>query len=118
MPTGSEGGHLAVCIAKEALSCGFAGQSLARWTSRSPRLRGERCGRFRGLSWRRSAERTVRKLLNQAARDHEVERGDRVGIMPFGTDAASLAGGSPAAAPGLIVQHGQRGLRGKNGSAR
>ena len=38
--------------------------------------------------------------------------------MSFGADAANLVGGSPAAAPGLIVQHGQRGQRGKNGSAR
>ncbi len=37
--------------------------------------------------------------------------------MPLGANAATLAGGSPAAAPGLIVQHGRRGQRGKNGSA-
>jgi len=57
-------------------------------------------------------------MLQQAACDHAAEGGDRVGIMPFGADAATRAGGSPAAAPGLIVQHGRRGLRGKNGSAR
>ena len=38
--------------------------------------------------------------------------------MPFGADAATGAGGSSAAAPGLIIQHGRRGQRGKNGSAR
>ncbi len=38
--------------------------------------------------------------------------------MLFGSDAAILAGGSPALSPRLIVQHGRRGLRGKNGSAR
>ena len=70
------------------------------------------------LSRRRSAERAVRKLLKQVARDHDVERGDGVGIMPFGADAATRAGGSPAATRGLIVQHGRRGRRGKNGSAR
>ena len=71
-----------------------------------------------GLSWRRSAERATGQMLQQAACDHDAEGGDRVGIMPFGADAATRAGGSPAAAPGLIVQHGRRGLRGKNGSAR
>ena len=40
------------------------------------------------------------------------------GLCRLGADAATLAGGSPAAAPGLIVQHGRRGQRGKNGSAR
>ena len=57
------------------------------------------------------------QLLKQLARDHDVERGDRVRIMSLGTDAATLAGGSPAAVPALIVQHGRRGQRGKNGSA-
>ena len=31
----------------------------------------------------------MRQLLQQLARDHDVERGDRVRIMPFGTDAAT-----------------------------
>ena len=38
--------------------------------------------------------------------------------MPLGTDAVTLAGGNPATAAGLIIQHGQRGLRGENGSSR
>ena len=46
------------------------------------------------------------------------QRGDRVRIMPLGANAATRAGGSPAAAPGLIIQDGRRGRRGKNGSAR
>ena len=113
--TGWECGNLAVSIAE---GNSVVGRSLAKRSPRSPTLRGEHCGRRRGLSRRRSAERAVRKLPQQVARDHDMERGDRVGIMPFGADAATLAGGSPAAAPGLIVQHGRRGLRGKNGSAR
>ena len=42
-------------------------------------------------------------MLQKLARELDAERGDRMGIMPFGTDAATLAGGSPAAALGLIV---------------
>jgi hypothetical protein len=42
-------------------------------------------------------------LLKQLARNHDVERGDRARIMSFGADAAILAGGSPAATPGLIA---------------
>ena len=38
--------------------------------------------------------------------------------MSFGADAANLAGGSPAAAPGRIVQHGRRGRGGKTILAR
>jgi hypothetical protein len=37
--------------------------------------------------------------------------------MPRGTNAAILAGGSPAAGAGRIVPPGRRGPRGKNGSA-
>ena len=37
--------------------------------------------------------------------------------MPLGANAATLAG-ELAVAPGLIIQHVRRGLRGKNGSAR
>ena len=60
----------------------------------------------------------MRQLPEQLAGEGNPQRGDRVRIMPFGADAATRAGGSPAAAPGLIVQHGRRGQRGKNGSAR
>ena len=60
----------------------------------------------------------MRKLPKQVARDSDVERGDRVGVMAFGADAATLVDGTPAAVPGLIVQHGRRGQRGKNGSSR
>ena len=107
------------CLSLKKLSRrGVVGRSLANRTACSPALRGQHRGRRRRLSWWRSAERAVRKLLQQVARDLDVERGDRVGIMPFGADAATLAGGSPAAVPGLIVQDGRRGQRGKNGSAR
>ena len=60
----------------------------------------------------------MRQLPEQLAGDVNPQRGDGVGIMPFGADALTRAGGSPAAAPGLVIQHGRRGLRGKNGSAR
>ena len=60
----------------------------------------------------------MKQLLQQLTRDPDMEGGDRVGIMAFGPDAANLAGGSPAPAPGLIIQDGRRGRRGKNGSAR
>jgi hypothetical protein len=43
-------------------------------------------------------------LLQQLVRDLDVDRGNRVWIMSFGADAVTLAGGSPAAIPGLIVQ--------------
>ena len=59
----------------------------------------------------------MRKLLQQPARDEYAQRGDRVRIMPLGADAVNRAGGNPGAAPGLIIQHGRRELRGKNGSA-
>jgi len=94
------------------------GRALANRTPLSPALREGHRGRCRGSPRRRSAERAVRKLPQQAARDHEAEAGDRVGIMPLGAEAARLAGGSPAAAPGLIIQYGRHGRRGKNGSAR
>ena len=60
----------------------------------------------------------MRQLPEQLAGEDNPQRGDRGWVMPFGADAANLAGGSPAAAPGRIVQHGRRGQRGKNGSAR
>lgn len=60
----------------------------------------------------------MRELLQQLDRDQDAQGGDGVGIMPLGADAATRVGGSSAAAPGLIVQHGRRGQRGKNGSAR
>ncbi len=65
-----------------------------------------------------SAERTAKQLPEQVAGDRSSQRSDGVGTMAFGAYAASRAGGSSAAAPGLIVQHGRRGQRGKNGSAR
>src|SRR5580700_6315781 len=77
---------------------------------------GRRCGRLTASLG--SAEWAVRQLLKQLARDHDVERGDGAGIMSLGTNAVTLEGGSPAAVPVLIVQHGRRGQRGKNGSAR
>jgi len=94
------------------------GRALANRTPPSPALSEGHRGPYRGSSRRRSAERAVRKLPQQVARDHEAEAGDRVRIMPFGTDAATRVGGSPAGAPGLIIQYGRHGRRGKNGSAR
>jgi hypothetical protein len=55
----------------------------------------------------------VRQLPEELAGDRNPQRGDRVGIMPFGAEAATLASGSPEAARGLTVQHGRRGLRGE-----
>jgi hypothetical protein len=59
------------------------------------------CGRLAASS--DSAEGTVRQLAEQLAGDGNPQRGDRMGIMSFGTDAATRAGGSPAAVPGLII---------------
>lgn len=73
------------------------------------------CGRLAASP--SSAEGTVRQLPEQLAGDGNPQCGDRAGIMPFGADAANLAGGSPAAVPGLVIQHGRRGRRGENGSA-
>src|SRR5258708_21097111 len=59
----------------------------------------------------------MRELLQQITRDGDADGSDGVRIMPLGTNAPP-AGGSPAAAGGLIVQDSRRGLRGKNGSVR
>jgi hypothetical protein len=56
----------------------------------------------------------MRQLPEPLAGGDNPQRGNGAGIMSFGTDSATHAGGSPAAAPGLIVQHGRRGWRGKN----
>ena len=45
----------------------------------------------------------MRKLLEEVAGHPDSKGGDRVWIMPLGADAAILAGGSPAAAAGLII---------------
>src|ERR1700689_2540513 len=68
------------------------------------------CGRSAGP--RGAAEGTVRQLPQQLAGDGNPQGGDGGGVMPFGANAATLAGESPAAAPGLIIQDGRRGLRG------
>ena len=60
----------------------------------------------------------MRQLPEQLVRKGNPQRGNGVGIMPFGADAATLAAGSPAATPGLIIQDCRRALRGENGSAR
>ena len=60
----------------------------------------------------------MRQLLEKLAGDGNPQRGDRLRIMPFGANAATRAGGSLAATPGLIIQYVWRGLRGENGSAR
>jgi hypothetical protein len=49
-------------------------------------------------------------LLQQLVRDLDVDRGNRVRIMSFGADAVTLAGGSPAATPGLILLEPRDGL--------
>lgn len=54
----------------------------------------------------------MRQLPEQPAGDGNPQRSDGVGIMAFGTDAANLAGGSPAAAPRLIIQDCRCVLRG------
>ena len=51
----------------------------------------------------------MRELLEELLRDLDVERGNRLRIMPFGADAATHVGGSPAAMPGLIVPYDRRG---------
>ena len=60
----------------------------------------------------------MRQLSKQLASDGNPQGSDGAGIMAFGPDAANLAGGSPAAAPRLIIQDFRYVLRGKNGSAR
>ena len=60
----------------------------------------------------------MRQLPEQLTGEGNPQRGNRVGIMPFGADAATLAGRTPTATPGLVIQHGRRGRRGENGSAR
>ena len=114
-------GKLALYGAGEAQQSGVAPRRMADSAQPFPPTdlrRGSRRGCGRLASPPGSAEGTVRQLPEQLAGDGSPQCGDRVGIMPFGPDAASLAGGSPAAAPGLIIQHGRHGLRGKNGSAR
>ncbi len=77
-----------------------------------------RCRRGRRrLSGPESTKRAVRKAGGQPARQDGPERGDRVRIMPLGSNA-SLGAGSPAASRRLIVRDCRHGLRGKNGSAR
>lgn len=120
--TGAAGlvSELALHCVGETLRSRIAGRPLAYRNhpfSPAALYRARRTGRERS-SGARTAKRAVRQLLQQIACDLDTKGGDRVGIMPFGADAATLAGGSPAVSPRLIVQHGRRGLRGKNGSAR
>ena len=75
------------------------------------------------LRWRRSvrrrpAERTVRQLPQQQARQRDAQRGNRVWVMPLRTDPATRAGGSLPPALRQRIQDDRRGQRGKNGSAR
>ena len=81
-----------------------------------------RCGsrgrRGRLAGPRGSAKGTMRQLPKQVAGDGDSQGGDGGRVMPLGANAATLAGGSSAAAGGLIIQHGRRGLRGKKGSSR
>ena len=75
------------------------------------------------LRWRRSVrrrptERAVRQLPQQQARQRDAQRGNRVWVMPLGTDPATRAGGSLPPARRQRIQDDRRGQRGKNGSAR
>jgi hypothetical protein len=75
-----------------------------------------RCGyRRRGSARAQSTKRAVRQLSEQQPGHCHSQGGDRVRIMPLGADAASRATGRAPA--GLIIEHGRRGRRGKNGSA-
>ncbi len=56
-----------------------------------------------GLSRDRSTKGAVRKFCEQEPSEYLSHGRNRVGVMPFGADAATLAGGSLAAAAGLIV---------------
>ena len=119
--SGRVSGQLALYRGRETQQSGVARRSMAIRPQPLPpadlRCEGGRgCSRLAGST--HAAEGTVRQLCDQLAGEGNPQRGDGVGIMPFGANAATLAGGSPAAAPGLIVQHGRRGQRGKNGSAR
>ena len=111
---------LALYCAGEAQQSGVARRRMANSAQPFPPTdlrRGSRRGCGRLASPPGSAEGTVRQVPEQLAGDGSPQCGDRVGIMAFGPDAASLAGGNPAAAPGLIIQDCGCVLRGKNGSA-
>ena len=113
-------GQLALYRGGETQPSGIARRCMANRPQPLPptdmcRRSGRGCGRLANPA--RAAEGTVSQLPEQLAGQGNPQGGDRARIMPFGADAATLAGGSPAAAPGLIVQHGRRGWRGKNGSA-
>ena len=89
-----------------------------RSTSTPARLcRGSRL-RWRRSVRRRPTERAVRQLPQQQARQRDAQRGNRVWVMPLGTDPATRAGGSPPPARRQRIQDDRRGQRGKNGSAR
>ena len=79
---------------------------------------GSRCRRRRLAGPRGSAEGTMRQLPQQLAGDSDPQGGDGGRVMPLGANAATLAAGSSAAAGGLIIQHGRRGLRGEKDSSR
>src|ERR1700737_4635109 len=119
--SGRVSGQLGLYRGRENQQRGVAGRSMAIRPEPLPpadlRCEGGRgCRRLAASP--KPAEWALRQSLKQVASHGDMEHGDGVGIMPFGANAATLAGGSPAAAPGLIVQHGRRGQRGKNGSAR
>jgi hypothetical protein len=114
-------GQLALYCAGETQQSAVARRCLAHSAQPFPPAdlrRGSRRGYGRLAAPTGSAVGTVRQLPEQLAGDANPQRSDRAGIMAFGSDAANLAGGSPTAAPGLIIQDFRYVLRGKNGSAR
>ena len=94
------------------------GRLALRSTFTPARLRRGSRLRWRRSVGRRPTERAVRQLPQQQARQREAQRGNRVWVMPLGTDPATRAGGSLLPARRQRIQDDRRGQRGKNGSAR
>jgi len=79
---------------------------------------GSRCRHGRRTRPAGATKGTVRQAFDELAGDGQSQGGNRGWVMPLGTSAATRLGGSSLAAPGRIIQHVRRALRGKNGSAR
>jgi hypothetical protein len=76
---------------------------------------GRGCGRLAASP--RSAKRTVGQLSEQLASEDDPQGSNGRRTMSLGANSVTHVGGNPAAGSGLIIQHGRRGQRGKNGSA-